>query len=191
MPELISAISLKKLWHFDPKILDGTTYLTGAKFTPANLKALLTSKDVQSITNIHQDTWTYEEAEASQDVYRNQLTGNVYRKGVKTNGDTTVNFTIGQYDYATKAAFVGGTHTETSWERGDEVYEIDRGLIGLTHDGVYIVLPNCSINAHSANTDGAVGLAVVATMMEHKSDKIRTEYWFSKSDVDAATLPMG
>lgn len=141
---------------------------------------------VKEVKNIHQDTWTIEESEPSQDSYRNQLTGSVYRMGTKTMGDITVNFTIGQYDYKTKAEFLGGVATSASWKRARGIVEVKKALIALTQDDQYCVLPYCNINAHEANTDGAVGIAIVGTAMEPANEAVAPEYWFDKSEVVGA-----
>lgn len=100
-------------------------------------------------------------------------------------GDVTINFTIGQYDFHTKAEFLGGTATDTTWKRPRGVVEIHRALIGLTEDNLYVVLPYANINAHEANTDGAVGIAVVGTAMEPENEAVMPEYWFDSSEVTA------
>lgn len=151
--------------------------------TASALATLLKDTAIKEVENIHQDTWTVEESESSQDSYRNQLTGGVYRMGKKTMGDVTFNFTIGQYDYATKAEFMGGTATENSWKRARGIVEVKKCLIALTEDDVYIVLPYANINANESNTDGAVGLKVVGTAMEPKNTAISSEYWFDASEV--------
>lgn len=157
-----------------------------ADLTGAALATLLKDTDTKEVKNIHQDTWTLEESEPSQDSYRNQLTGSVYRMGTKTMGDVTANFTIGQYDYALKAAFLGGTATEKSWKRARGIVEIKKCLIALTEDDQYCVLPNANINGHEANTDGAIGIAIVGTAMEPENEAISSEYWFDKDEVVAA-----
>lgn len=74
--------------------------------------------------NIHQDTWSIEEEEPSTTEYRNQLTNGVYRQDTEM-GNIQMSFTIGQYDYETKAAFMGGTGSETSWKRARGVTRIE------------------------------------------------------------------
>lgn len=132
---------------------------------------------------MHQDTWTLEETEASQDGYRNQLTGSTYRMGTKTMGDVTFNWTIGKYDYFTKAEFLGGVATGTSWKRPRGIVEIQKTLIALTEDNQYVVLPVANIKAREANTDGAVGIGIIGTMIEPDNEDISPEYWFDKSEV--------
>lgn len=101
----ISAVDVEAIWYADSKAwADKTSRATGADVAAI----IATAKQVE---NVHQDTWQIEESEASQDKYKNQLTGNVYRMGAKEMGEVTVSFTIGRYDYATKADLLGGTVT--------------------------------------------------------------------------------
>lgn len=174
----ISAVGIKKLWYFDvDKINDDLTGEVLAKLL----------EEAKEIVNIHQDTWNIEETEASQDTYRNQLTGMVYRTGTKTMGDISFAWTIGQYDYFTKAEFLGGTATETSWKRARGVVQISKALVALTEDGQYCVLTNANVTANESNADKAVGLAVKGTAMEHSNPAISSEYWFDSSEVSKGT----
>lgn len=170
----ISAVSIKKLWYGDPSQI--TEDLTGA-----SLAVLIQS--AKQVTNVHQDTWSIEEGEPSQDTYKNQLTGATYRMGAKQMGDVTFNFTIGQYDYATKADFVGGTGTDTSWKRARGITVVEKFLVALTEDDQYAVLPKANITTREAQTDNAVGLACVATMLEPDALDVSPEYWFDASEV--------
>lgn len=176
----VSAIDIKKLWYAPTKSV--TADLTGTA-----LKALLSASGTKEVENVHQDTWSIEESEPSQDSYKNQLTGSTYRMGSKTMGDVTFNFTLGRYDFATKADFMGGTGTETSWKRARGITDIKMCLIALTEDDVYCVLPCASISGREANTDGAVGISVVGTMLEPENEAIMPEYWFDASEVDTTT----
>lgn len=172
----ISAIDIKKVWYTE------TTEIT-AKVTATTLAALL--KKATEVLNIHQDTWSLEEGESSQDSYKNQLTGSIYRQSKKTMGDITLSFTIGQYDYKLKQELMGGVSTENSWERAKGPVYIYKSIIALTTDGVYIVFPYCSMTVREANTDGALGLSVTATIMEPKTDTVSMEYWLDAATVDA------
>lgn len=177
---ILSAIDIKKLYYCDPSLVT-------ADLNEAKMKALLANNAVKEVTNVHQDTWSLEESEASQDSYRNQLNGEVYRRGKKQMGDVVMNFTIGQYDYATKAVFLGGTATATSWKRSSEPTDIHLCLIALTDDDQYAVLPYAEISGREATTDGAVGLPVAGTKIAPKNSAIASEYWFDKAAVDAAS----
>ncbi len=172
----LSAIDIKKLWYAEPSAI--TADLTGSA-----LSTILES--AKQITNVHQDTWTIDEAEPTQDSYRNQLSGNIYRFGAKSMGDVTFNFTIGRYDYPTKKDLLGGDviNTDKGWKRARGAVDIKKCLIALTEDDQYCVLPYANIVAREASTDGAVGLAVVGTAMEPDNEAVMPEYWFDASEV--------
>ena len=172
----ISAIDIKKLWYAETSAV--TADLTGTL-----LSTILES--AKEITNVHQDTWTIDESEPTQDSYRNQLTGNIYRFGSKQMGDVTFNFTIGRYDYVTKKDLLGGDviNTDKGWKRARGAVEIKKCLIALTEDDQYCVLPYANVVAREASTDGAVGLAVIGTAMEPETETIMPEYWFDASEV--------
>ena len=172
----ISAIDIKKLWYAETSAV--TADLTGTL-----LKTILES--AKEITNVHQDTWTIDESEPTQDSYRNQLTGNIYRFGSKQMGDVTFNFTIGRYDYVTKKDLLGGDiiNVDKGWKRARGAVDIKKCLIALTEDDQYCVLPYANVVAREASTDGAVGLAVIGTAMEPETETIMPEYWFDASEV--------
>lgn len=107
----ITAVNIKKLWYGETSAI--TEDLTGQA-----LYTLLQGETLKEVKNIHQDTWTLEEAEASRTNYKNQLTGQTYRSD-KEMGDVTVNFTIGEYDYPTKKDLMGGDviNSDKGWKR--------------------------------------------------------------------------
>lgn len=175
MGKTITAVNIKKLWYGDPTKIP-------SKVTGATLFALL--KNLTEVKNVHQDTWTLEEAEANKTAYKNQLTGKVYRSD-KEMGEVKMNFTLGEYDYQTKADLLGGTATETSWERASGKVNIEKCLVGLTEDDQYIVIPRADISAREATTDKAVGLPVVGTELEPTVNGVAPEYWFDASVVKA------
>lgn len=189
-PASVCAVGIKALWYCNPQIIIDALKKDGAmqKLDGIILHSLLADKEkVKQVKNIHQDTWTFEESESSQDSYRNQLTGGVYRMGAKTMGDVTVNWTIGKYDYHLKAEFLGGEATDTSWVRARGTVEIQKALIAMTVDKQYIVLPLCNIAAREANTDGAISIGIVGTAMEPECEEIGMEYWFDCEEVCPST----
>ena len=172
----VSAVSIKRLWYDDP-----ITSAPTAKALMANPK---------KVENVHQDTWTLEESEPSQDSYKNQLTGQVYRMGRKEMGEVTANFTIGRYDYELKAAFLGGKviydETDTTkaigWSRSRGVVEIRKTIYALTDDDQLCILANCNMVAYEGNADGAIGIVIKATALEPKTNTVDPEYWFDVSE---------
>lgn len=172
----ISAIKIKKLRYGD---------VLTAKPTEATLAASF--KAASEIDNSHQGTFTYEEAESTINSYKNELNGQIYRSDVEP-GDVSINFTIGAYDFATKAALQGGTATEKSWERGDGTEQRYKAFYAITEDNVCIVFPKANIIGRGSSTDNAVGLAVSAIPQE-ASANIKSEYWFDVDGVDLEATP--
>jgi len=173
----ISAVYIKQLFYGDPftTVADPTKGLTGAEifahaWTP--------------VTNIHGETFKYEEAEPTVTKYKNQLTGKNYRQTVEE-GDVQMTFTIGEYDYATKAALQGGVATTTSWERPSKAQTIYKALKGVTADGVVIVFPKAAIVGRGADSDKAIGLAVAGTAMDTGIEGLASEKWLDESEVKA------
>lgn len=184
MSKQISAVDIKRLWYADPVVDDASKFDAAALY--AIVKADGTGKEIK---NVHGDTWQVEEAESSQDSYKNQLTNSTYRMGAKTMGDVTFNFTIGRYDYELKQELMGGTlikdkqQKTIGWARQRGIVEVHKMLVALTEDDVYIVLPYANVNTREGNTDGAIGLAVVGTMLEPNSETVMPEYWYHAEDI--------
>ncbi len=186
MAEKFSAIGIRRLFYGDViksvnTPLDKETGQGG--LSKLELKELIPT--LTEVLNVHQDTWSYEEAEATITRYRNQLTDKPYRQNEEP-GDVSISFTIGQYDFQTKADLQGGVATADSWSRPSITKEISKTIVALTEDGYYIVLTNATISARGSNTDNAIGLAVVASPMESKVEGLESEKWFLKDAVDAA-----
>jgi len=86
----ITATGIKNIWYADPAKVTGD--LTGTM-----LGSILKDPTTKKVPNVHQDTWSLDEAEPSTTQYKNQLTDGVYRQS-KEMGEVTMNFAIGQYD---------------------------------------------------------------------------------------------
>ncbi|WP_308763168.1 hypothetical protein [uncultured Bacteroides sp.] len=175
----ITAVNIKKLLY-------GETSEISADLTGQALYTLLQGDTLKEVKNIHGDTWTLEEAEASRTNYKNQLTGQTYRSD-KEMGDVTVNFTIGEYDYPTKKDLMGGDviNTDKGWKRARGKVKIEKLIVALTEDDQYCVIPRADIGAREATTDKAIGLPVSAVELEPKDSAIAPEYWFDSEEVKA------
>ena len=175
----ITAANIKKLWY-------GETSEISTDLTGQALHTLLQGETLKEIKNIHQDTWTIEEAEASRTNYKNKLTNQTYRSD-KEMGDVTVNFTIGEYDYVTKKDLMGGDiiNTDKGWKRARGKVNIEKLLVALTDDDQYCVIPRADIGAREATTDKAVGIPVSAVELEPQNAEVAPEYWFDSSEVTA------
>lgn len=159
-----SAIKIKKLCYANP--------LTAAP-TKSGLTAALAA--ATEISNVHGTTFQYEESEASVTPYKNQLTGKDYRQDIVP-GDKQISFTVGQYDFAMKAALQGGTATDDSWIPGDSSEIQKKCIYAITEDDICICFPSADIVARGSSTDNAVGLALRAKALE--TDSMKEEYWF-------------
>lgn len=168
-----SAIKIKALYYAD---------VLTEKPTAAGLKAAIAA--ATAIDNSHQGTFTYEEAEPTINSYKNELNGQIYRSDVEP-GDVSINFTIGAYDFQTKADLQGGTATDDSWERGNGTEQRYKAFYAITEDDICIVFPKANIIGRGASTDNAIGLAVSAIPQE-VDDTIKSEYWL---DYAAAAAP--
>lgn len=180
------------------RILFADTSVVTADITPeiANtlIKAAIVAKD--EVKNVHGETWSLEESEASVTGYKNQLTGKNYRYDDSGNGDLTPSFSIGQYDYKTKAALMGGEvitkggegadkDTPVGWKRATGKVIINKALFCLTDDGVWFIFPNARILAREANTDKAIAIAVKGMVQEPDVEGVASEYNFDEAEVGA------
>lgn len=196
MSKKICAVDIKKLWH-GAVLPAPANYAEGGSLA-ASIKSWLGLATTKEIKNIHQDTWTLEEDDPSQESYKNQLTGRVYRQGRKEMGDVKINFTIGKYDYELKKEFLGGTLIKdgtgenaevVGWHRSADGEEISKAFLALTVDDQYCFFPCASVMGSEKDTDKAVGVGVVATATEHpESEALPIECWYDKSAVDNAVV---
>jgi len=174
-------VSIKELFYADPisTVADKAVGLTGAE-----VAGIL--KTAQPINNVHGGSWVYEEAEPSVTDYINQLNGKIYYRDT-TPGAIQVSFSIGQYDYQTKADLQGGVATATSWKRNDSTGLKYKCLIAKTSDGTYIVLPNACVTARGGMVeDKVLGLMLAGVAMDSGVEGLESEAWFDASEVVAA-----
>ena len=161
----ISAVGIKRIMYADTSVVNKDIT---ADFAKTLIKAAITAKN--EVKNVHGETWNIEESEASVTPYKNQLTGQAYRYDT-TPGELTPQFSIGQYDYETKAALMGGEIVKkggagadkdnpVGWKRSNDKVVIKKALFCLTEDDVWFIFPNCQIVTREANTDKAIALAV-------------------------------
>jgi hypothetical protein len=185
----ISAIGIKQIFYgevirevavkYDETNKDNATGLSATE-----LKAFLKKATTKQDKNVHQDTWSFEESEASRTPYKNQLSKKVYRQSTEP-GDTTMKFSIGQYDFETRADFKGGVATTDKYSAPSTFTENYKTIVGLTEDNVYIVFTKAQIDANDASTDGAIAISVTATPMEPDIE-IESIAWISKKAIDDA-----
>nr|DAQ14359.1 MAG TPA: hypothetical protein [Caudoviricetes sp.] len=186
----ISAVGIKRIMYADTSVVNKDIT---ADFAKTLIKAAITAKN--EVKNVHGETWNIEESEASVTPYKNQLTGQAYRYDT-TPGELTPQFSIGQYDYETKAALMGGEIVKkggtgadkdnpVGWKRSNDKVVIKKALFCLTEDDVWFIFPNCQIVTREANTDKAIALAVKGLVQTPTIDGVSSEYNFDEAEVKA------
>lgn len=187
---LISSVGIKRILYADVSAITKDITPDVAKTL---IKAAITAKT--EVSNVHGETWSIEESEASVTGYKNQLSGQTYRYDT-TPGELTPTFSIGQYDYATKAALMGGEAVKkggsgvdkdniVGWKRSTEKVVINKALFCLTEDDVWFIFPNSQVVTREATTDKAVALAVKGLVQTPKVAGVSSEYNFDESEVKA------
>ena len=186
----ISAVGVKRILYADTSVV--TKDIT-ADVAKTLIKAAITAK--AEVMNVHGETWNIEESEASVNGHKNQLNGQTYRYDT-TPGEVTPAFSIGQYDYTTKAALMGGEAIKkggsgadkdniVGWKRSTEKVVINKALFCLTEDDVWFIYPNCQIVARESNTDKAIAIAVKGLVQTPKIAGVSSEYNFDEAEVKA------
>lgn len=187
---MISAVGIKRILFADISTIT-------ADITPESAKTLIQAAitDKDEVLNVHGETWQIEETEASVTGYKNQLNGQNYRYDT-TPGDITPAFSIGQYDWKTKAALMGGSIVETGeekskvavgWKRPLTKEIINKALFCLTDDNVWFIFPNAQIVAREANTDKAIAIAVRGLVQTPKIAGVASEYNYEEDAIKALT----
>jgi hypothetical protein len=184
----ISAIGVKKIFYGPALAAVAVDYVDGDTDTglsPAELKAFLAAATTKQVENVHEDNWNYEKTLPSKTSYKNKLTGKAYRRSTDDPGESKITFSIGKYDFETKAAFEGGGASADKYSAPSEYNPKDMTLVALTEDDCYIVYPKADVTAGGVTTDDAVAISVEATALE-PDIAIESEAWITKAAVDSA-----
>ena len=170
-------IGIKRIWYGD--FLTNATNLTQAGI--ATLVAGMTE-----VTNVHQDTWGYEESDPEITEYVNELTGQNYYVDETKQGIPTISFTLGEYEYQQKADLQGGaviqdgSNNPVGWSRPTELNVIYKAVVALSKTGVYIVFPKAQITGKGDVQEKNIGLGVQAKAVETGVAGLAAEYWIKK-----------
>lgn len=172
-------IGLKRVWYGDP-VKTVTTPASG--YTATELVALI--KTLTEVTNVHQDTWGYDESDPSVTDYINELTGQPYYRDVTQAAIPTINFTMGQYSFEDKAALQGGKVVGDGWERQDMANLVEKCVVAQTKTGNFIFMPRANIIGKGSFVEKNIGLGVSAVPLETGVKGLSSEKWFKEEDVD-------
>ncbi|MDR2765431.1 MAG: hypothetical protein LBB90_10440 [Tannerella sp.] len=175
---LKTIVDIAKIMYADPIT---SIALSSAGLTGTEVRSIIDDADTKNVVNVHGDTWSYEEEEGSTTPFKNQLSGATYYNDLQP-GAVNVTFTIGQYDYDTKADLQGGTATQTSWQRAAVSKIIYKCIIAVTKDDTYIVFPKAQVTARGSMVESKlIGLAVTVTPVETGVAGLAPEILFDAS----------
>lgn len=146
---------------------------------------------------VHEDTFSYEQAEDTADDYINEIDGEVYESTLKK-GTKSLNFSIGKYDLELKSVFMGGTYTAATaattepvapaapakWVPADDLSPIYKAFRATTLDGVTITIPKGKVSAVQGKNKKAIGLTIKVTPMKPDDTSLKAEIW-EDGDVSA------
>lgn len=183
------AVKIRKIILADLSVItaDITTAASAKKLIDSVVAAAAaTPATAMAIENVHQDTWQITEAEASMTAYRDDLSGDIYRRDLEP-GDLSLQFTMGKYSEAIKAALHGGSTITKGGEgadkdtvigyKGDSASTtVEKAAFCLTQDGYWFIYPELHIAANTATTDKAAGLAVKGYPVKPSTNGVHTEY---------------
>lgn len=172
-------IGIKQIWY-------GETIT--AAVTASSLKTWFAT--ATEIKNSHQDTFQYTQDDPNVTDYINELTGKPYYRDMTNEGNKTIAFTIGEYDFATKAELQGGTvikesSTEVGWAAPETPGLVYKSIVGKTKTGNYVVFTNAGIVGKTNMAEKNMGLGVSAVAMDNPNEGVADEYWFDGEKVDA------
>lgn len=171
-------IGIKKLWYGD--VINTITTMSPSVID--EFKAAMTE-----VTNVHEDTWGYEESDPETTEYNNELTGQPYYIDNVKQGQPTISFTLGEYEYQQKADLQGGAVINDSnsnpigWSRPTSLETIYKSVLALSKTGVYILFPKAQITAKGDVQEKNIGLGIQAKAVEI-GGSVATEYWVKSSD---------
>ena len=170
-------IGIKQLWYGNVLASD----LSG----PTAVATLVAS--MTEIKNVHQGTWGYSQDDPSVTEYVNELTGQPYYRDKETLGARTITFSLGVYDFETKAALQGGavvTEGEgqsaktVGWKSSGALENVNKCIVAKTKTGNWIVFSNAAIVAKGDQQDKNITLGITAVCMESETTGVEAEYMF-------------
>lgn len=192
-------IGIKNIWYGP---------VLGEKPTKEKLKGLIGKGGTfNRVKNSHDGTWGYEQDDPETTDYKNELTGLTYFTDKTSDGNHTINFTMGVYDYAQKADLQGGLEVKEAgaktgetdfdgWQSASANDLVNKCVIAQTKTGHLIIFTNALIIAKVDTQEKNLGLGVKATAQENEASGVAAEYWVDAksagtilSDIDPLNAP--
>ena len=170
-------IGIKKIWYGD---------VFAAAVTASTLKTWLGT--ATAVKNSHQDTWGYTEDDPTYTDYINELTGGIYYRDVTAKGAKTITFTMGEYELEDLVTLRGGAKvgTDEGWSAASEPNIVNKGIVGQTKTGNYIVFSNAAIIGKGDQQEKNIGLGVTAVAMDNPNSGVASDYLFDGEKVASA-----
>lgn len=184
-------IGIKRLWYGAP--------ITGNAPTQSSIVTIIAN--MTEVLNSHDGTFNYSQDDPNVTDYINELSGKPYYRDMEDEGNKTINFTIGQYDFVTKAELQGGTAltadgTETTeagtavgWKAPINPSIIYKSIVAMTKTGNFVVFTNASIVGKTEKQERNLGLGIAAVAMDNPTTGISDEYWFDGSGISVPATP--
>lgn len=179
-------IGIKNIWYGP---------VLGEKPTKEKLKGLIGKGGTfNRVKNSHDGTWGYEQDDPETTDYKNELTGLTYFTDKTSDGNHTINFTMGVYDYAQKADLQGGLEVKSvgattgesdfdGWKSASANDLVNKCVIAQTKTGHLIMFTNALIIAKVDTQEKNLGLGVKAIAQENETSGVAAEYWVDVSSV--------
>ena len=177
MGKLKPFIGIKKMWYGD--------VITEA-VTIEKLKTWI--GEATEVKNSHDGTFQYSQDDPSITDYINELTGKPYYRDVTNEGNKTIAFTIGEYEFEDKVALQGGELIKEAtnvvgWEAPKTPELIYKGVVAQTKTGNFVVFSNAGIVGKTNMQEKNMGLGLTAVAMDNPNEGVADEYWFNGDGV--------
>lgn len=97
---------------------------------------------------------------------------------------------MGEYTFDDKIDLQGGekVDTDAGWSASDTPGIVNKGIVGQTKTGNYVVFTNAAVIAKGTMAEKNIGLGVTAVAMENPNDNVKSDYLFDGEKVEAAAL---
>ena len=162
-------IGIDNLWYGTPLAADIT-----------NAAGLISAINAMTqVANSHEGTFAYEQDDNNETEYKNELTGETYFVDVTSYGAKRIRFSIGEYDFDTYTAFMGGEKVGTEgWKTNSNKNVPNKAFIAQTKSGNFIVFSNAKVTAKNDTQDKGIMIGITARCMESSESGVAAEYRF-------------
>lgn len=168
-------IGIDNLWFGEP--------LTADIDTLDKLKTQINA--MTKVNNSHDGTFGYEQDDNDETEYKNELTGEDYFVDVTSYGAKRIKWSIGEFDFDTYAAFMGGEVIKGNlgWKTNSNKNVDNKAILAQTKSGNFILFSNAKITAKNDTQEKGVMIGITARCMESQKAGVAAEYRFDGSSI--------